>query len=207
MTGLIGKKIGMTQVFEPSGIVIPVTVIELGPNQITNLRTEEKHGYVATCLGFGEKRASLVSKPLQGRYKKAGVTAPRVEKEIRDMTLDDKNVGDTIKCDLFSLGDKVAVDGVSKGRGFAGVIKRHGFHRPKMTHGTHEFFRHGGSIGAHTDPGRVWKGKKMAGRYGNDSVRVKNLRIVRIDVDANVIMVKGAIPGPNNGIVLVCKQA
>jgi large subunit ribosomal protein L3 len=205
MTGLIGKKIGMTQVFDDTGVVTPVTVIELGPNQITNLRTEEKHGYAATCLGFGEKREKLVPKPVQGQYKKAGVTAPRVEKEFRDMVLEDRKVGDTLKCDLFEVGDSIVVDGVSKGRGFSGVIKRHGFGRPKMTHGTHEFFRHGGSIGAHTDPGRVWKGKKMAGRYGGDTIRVKNLKVVRVDVDANLIMVKGAVPGPNNGIVFVRK--
>lgn len=205
MTGLIGKKIGMTQIFEPTGVVIPVTVIELGPNQITNLRTAEKNGYVATCLGFGEKREKLIPKPVLGQYKKAGVTAPRVEKEFRDMDLDDKKVGDILKCDMFAIGDKVTVDGVSKGRGYSGVIKRHGFARPKMTHGTHEFFRHGGSIGAHTDPGRVWKGKRMAGQYGCESIRVKNLKVVRIDVDANLIMVRGAIPGPNNGIVFVSK--
>jgi large subunit ribosomal protein L3 len=205
MTGLIGKKVGMTQVFDATGLCIPVTVIELGPNQITNLRTEDKNGYSAICLGFGEKREKLVIKPLQGRYKKAGVTAPRVEKEFRDMELSEKKVGDTLKCDLFQVGDSVVVDGVSKGRGFAGVIKRHGFSRPKMTHGTHEAFRHGGSIGAHTDPGRVWKGKKMAGRYGHEKVRTKNLLVVRVDVDANLIMVRGAVPGPNNGIVFVQK--
>ncbi|MBU1636239.1 50S ribosomal protein L3 [bacterium] len=205
MTGLIGKKIGMTQIFEPSGVVIPVTVIELGPNQITNLRTDEKNGYTAICLGFGEKREKLIPKPVLGQYKKAGVTAPRVEKEFRDMELEEKKVGDILKCDLFTIGDKVTVDGVSKGRGFSGVIKRHGFARPKMTHGTHEFFRHGGSIGAHTDPGRVWKGKRMAGQYGCASIRVKNLKIVRVDVDANLIMVRGAVPGPNNGIVFVSK--
>ena len=205
MTGLIGKKIGMTQIFESTGVVIPVTVIELGPNQITNLRTSEKNGYVATCLGFGEKREKLISKPVLGQYKKAGVTAPRVEQEIRNIELDEKKTGDILKCDLFEVGDKVFVDGVSKGHGFTGVIKRHGFSRPKMTHGTHEAFRHGGSIGAHTDPGRVWKGKKMAGRSGGYNVRVKNLKVVRVDIDANLIMVRGAVPGPNNGIVLVCK--
>jgi len=205
MTGLIGKKIGMTQVFDATGTVIPVTVIELGPNQITNLRTDEQHGYVATCLGFGQKRDKLVTRPLLGHYRKAGVTAPRVEREIRDMELPEKKVGDTLKCDLFEVGDWVTIDGTSKGRGFTGVIKRHGFARPKMTHGTHEFFRHGGSIGAHTDPGRVWKGKKMAGRHGTDKIRVKNLRVVRVDADANLIMVRGAVPGPNNGIVLVRK--
>jgi large subunit ribosomal protein L3 len=205
MIGLIGRKVGMTRAFDEKGNAVPVTVIELGPNQITNLRTTDKSGYVATCLGFEQKRDKLVNKAQKGHYSKLGITAPRVEREIREMMLEGKRVGETLKCDLFTVGDTVVVSGVSKGKGFAGVMKRHGFSGPVSTHGTHEFFRHGGAIGAHTFPGRVWKGLRMPGRMGSDHVSVKNLKIVRVDVDANLIMVKGAVPGPNKAIVVVAK--
>jgi large subunit ribosomal protein L3 len=205
MIGLIGRKVGMTRVFDAKGNVTPVTVIELGPNQITNLRTLDKNGYVATCLGFEQKRDKLVRKPQKGQYAKLGITAPRVEKELRDMQLEGKRIGDSVKCDLFSVGDTVKVTGTSKGMGYAGVMKRHGFSGPVGSHGTHEFFRHGGAIGAHTFPGRVWPGLRMAGRMGHDSVTVRNLKVVRVDVDANLIMIKGAVPGPNKGLVLIRK--
>ncbi|HEY3295998.1 MAG TPA: 50S ribosomal protein L3 [bacterium] len=205
MIGLIGRKVGMTRVFDAKGNVTPVTVIELGPNQITNLRTLDKNGYVATCLGFEQKRDKLVRKPQKGHYAKLGITAPRVEKELREMELEGKRVGDSVKCDLFTVGDLVKVTGVSKGKGYAGVIKRHHFSGPVSTHGTHEFFRHGGAIGAHTFPGRVWKDMRMAGRMGHDNVTVRNLKVVRVDVDANLIMIKGAVPGPNQGLVVVLK--
>jgi large subunit ribosomal protein L3 len=205
MTGLIGRKLGMTRIFDAKGNMVPVTVIELGPNQITNLRTTETNGYVATCLGFEQKRDKLVRKPQKGHYAKLGISAPRVEREMRDMALDGKRVGDTLKCDLFVVGDAVKVIGTSKGHGFSGVMKRHDFSGPVSTHGTHEFFRHSGAIGAHTFPGRVWKGMRMAGRWGTEHVTVHNLKVVRVDVDANLIMVKGAVPGPNQGLVLVRK--
>jgi large subunit ribosomal protein L3 len=205
MIGLIGKKVGMTRVFNDKGLAIPVTVIELGPNQITNLRTVERDGYNATCLGFGQKRDKLVRKPQQGHYKKLGITAPKVEKEIRDMILDGSRIGDSLKCDIFKPGDTVVVTGTSKGKGFAGVIKRHRFNTQTATHGTHEYFRHGGAVGAHTYPGRVWPGLRMPGQMGNETVTVRNLTVVRIDTDANLIMVKGAVPGPNQGLVFVRK--
>lgn len=205
MIGLIGKKIGMTRVFNDNGIVVPVTVIELGPNQVTNIRTYDRDGYVAVCLGFGQKRDKLVNKPLSGHYKKLNITAPKVEKEMRDMHMDGMNIGDMLKCDIFKPGDVVKISGTSKGRGFAGVIKRHKFNTQTATHGTHEFFRHGGAIGAHTFPGRVWPGQRMAGRMGGETVTVPNLKVVRVDADANLIMVKGAVPGPNQGLVLVRK--
>jgi large subunit ribosomal protein L3 len=206
MIGLIGRKLGMTRIFdEKTGNVVPVTVIELGPNQITGLRTADDHGYIAVSLGFEQKRDSLVNKAQQGHYAKLNITAPRVEREFRDMAVDGKKIGDTLKCDLFAIGDLVKVVGTSKGKGFAGVMKRHGFSGPVDSHGTHEFFRHGGAIGAHTFPGRVWKGLRMPGRMGNDRVTVHNLKVVRVDVDANLIMVKGAVPGPNKGIVFVRK--
>jgi len=207
MTGLIGKKVGMTRVFDEKGTVIPVTVIELGPNQITNIRTVEKNGYSATCLGFGQKRDKLVTKPQKGHYKRLSITAPKIEREFRDMEIEGKKVGDSIACDLFVAGEKVQVTAKSKGRGFAGVIKRHGFNRQTMTHGTHEFFRHGGSIGSNTFPGRTLPGLRMPGRMGADRVTVKNLKVIRVDADANLIMVGGAVPGPNNGIVIVGKQS
>jgi len=205
MIGLIGRKVGMTRVFDAKGNVVPVTVIELGPNQITNLRTPAKHGYVATCLGFEQKRDKLVNKAQKGHYAKLNLTAPRVEREIRNMALEGRRVGDTLKCDLFEVGDSITVIGTSKGRGFAGVIKRHKFSSPVGSHGTHEFFRHGGAIGAHTFPGRVWKGLRMPGRMGTDRKTVHNLKVVRVDVDANLIMVRGAVPGPNKGVVLISK--
>jgi large subunit ribosomal protein L3 len=205
MIGMIGRKVGMTRIFDEQGAMIPVTVIELGPNQITNLRTQEKHGYAAACLGFGQKRDKLVNQPQKGHYAKLGITAPRIEQEMRDMVLEGKKVGDSVKCDLFTVGDIVKVTGTSKGRGYAGVIKRHGFAGPVASHGTHEFFRHGGAIGAHTFPGRVWKGLRMPGRMGGESVTTRNLKVIRVDVDANLVMIKGAVPGPNKGIVLVHK--
>ena len=205
MIGMIGKKVGMTRIFDDKGTAVPVTVIELGPNQITNLRTAEDHGYTAACLGFGQKRDKLVNMPQKGHYKKLDITAPKTEREIRNMAVDGKKIGDVVKCDVFKVGDVVKVTGTSKGRGFQGVIKRHRFSSVVDTHGTHEFFRHGGAIGAHTFPGRVWKGLRMPGHMGHESVTIKNLRIVRVDVDANLVMVRGAVPGPNQGIVLVRK--
>jgi large subunit ribosomal protein L3 len=205
MIGLIGRKLGMTRVFDEKGNMVPVTVIELGPNQITGRRTAEDEGYVALCLGFEQKRDSLVNQAQQGHYAKLGISAPRVEREFRDMELEGKKVGDTLKCDLFAVGDLVKVTGTSKGHGTAGVVKRHHFAGPVDSHGTHEFFRHGGAIGAHTFPGRVWKGLRMPGRMGHERVTVGNLKVIRVDVDANLIMVKGAIPGPHKGIVYVRK--
>ena len=205
MIGLIGRKLGMTRVFDAKGNVVPVTVIELGPNQITGLCTPEASGYASLCLGFEQKRDSLVNKPQQGHYAKLGITAPRVEREFRDMDLEGKKIGDTLKCDLFAVGDLVKETGTSKGHGTTGVMKRHHFSGPVASHGTHEFFRHGGAIGAHTFPGRVWKGMRMPGRMGHDRVTVRNLKVVRVDVDANLIMVKGAVPGPDKGIVYVRK--
>lgn len=207
MTGLIGKKVGMTRVFDEKGTVIPVTVIELGPNQITNVRTADKHGYDALCLGFGQKRDKLVRSPQKGHYKSLGITAPKIEREFRDMTVDGKKVGDSLSCDLFKVGEKVQVVGTSKGKGFQGVIKRHKFNRQTMTHGTHEFFRHGGSIGSYTFPGRTLPGLRMPGRMGGEQTTVKNLKVIRVDAEANLIMIGGAVPGPNHGIVIVGKQS
>jgi large subunit ribosomal protein L3 len=195
----------MTRIFDDKGAAVPVTVIELGPNQVTNLRTAESNGYAAACLGFGQKREKLVRMPQKGHYKKLDITAPRVEREFRNMPVDGKKIGDSVKCDVFKVGDTVKVTGTSKGRGFQGVIKRHRFASVVDSHGTHEFFRHGGAIGAHTFPGRVWKGLRMPGQMGNATITVRNLKVVRVDVDANLVMIRGAVPGPNKGIVLVRK--
>jgi large subunit ribosomal protein L3 len=205
MIGMIGRKVGMTRIFDDKGAAVPVTVIELGPNQVTNLRTAESNGYAAACLGFGQKREKLVRMPQKGHYKKLDITAPRVEREFRNMPVDGKKIGDSVKCDVFKVGDTVKVTGTSKGRGFQGVIKRHRFASVVDSHGTHEFFRHGGAIGAHTFPGRVWKGLRMPGQMGNATITVRNLKVVRVDVDANLVMIRGAVPGPNKGIVLVRK--
>jgi large subunit ribosomal protein L3 len=205
MIGLIGKKVGMTRVFDAKGQYIPVTVVELGPCQITGVRRAERDGYRAVQLGFGTRRPKLVTKPLTEHYKKLGVTPPQWVREIRDMDPDQVNVGDVLHCDVFREGDHVKVTGVSKGRGFQGVVKRHGFAGPPAGHGTHEYFRHGGAIGAHTFPGRVWKNMRMPGRMGGDQVTVKNLEVLRVDPEANLVLLKGCIPGSIGGLLIVRK--
>jgi large subunit ribosomal protein L3 len=205
MIGLLGKKIGMTRMFSAKGRHVPVTVVELGPCQVTDLRVAERDKYLAVQLGFGSRRPKLVNKPMTERYKKLGVSSPRWVREIRDMDPSDVKVGQILRCDIFKQGDRVKVTATSKGRGFQGVVKRHGFGGPNASHGTHEFFRHGGAIGAHTDPGRVWKNMRMPGRMGGDQVTVRNLEIVRVDPEANLVMVKGCIPGPDGGFLIVRK--
>ncbi|MFH1011724.1 MAG: 50S ribosomal protein L3 [bacterium] len=202
---MLGKKVGMTRMFSAKGHHHPVTVVELGPCQVTGLRLPERDKYSAVQLGFGRRRPKLVSKPMTEHYKKLDVDFPRWVREIRDMDPSQVTVGQILRCDMFKQGDRVRVTATSKGRGFQGVIKRHGFAGPNASHGTHEFFRHGGAIGAHTDPGRVWKNMKMPGRMGGDRVTVRNLQILRVDPAANLVMVKGSIPGPNGGFVVVRK--
>jgi large subunit ribosomal protein L3 len=165
----------------------------------------ERDKYAAVQLGFGSRRPKLVNKPMTERYKKLGVSAPRWVREIRDMDPSEVKVGQILRCDIFKQGDRVKVTATSKGQGYQGVIKRHGFSGPNASHGTHEFFRHGGAIGAHTDPGRVWKNMRMPGRMGGEQVTVKNLEVVRVDPEANLVMVKGCIPGPDGGFVVVRK--
>ena len=200
--GIIGKKLGMTQVFDQNGNVIPVTVIEAGPCLVTFKKTAENDGYDAVQLGYGEIKANKVTKPLKGHFDKNDVAPKRVLKEFR---LDDTsalNIGDLVKADVFAEGESVDVVGRSKGKGYAGVIKRHGFHRLKMSHGTGPVARHGGSLGV-IDPARVFKGKKMAGHLGNERVTVQNLSVVKVDAEKNIIAVKGAVPGPKGGIVIL----
>ena len=201
--GIIGKKLGMTQVFDQNGNVIPVTVIEAGPCLVTFKKTAENDGYDAVQLGYGEIKANKVTKPLKGHFDKNDVAPKRVLKEFR---LDDTsvlNIGDLVKADVFAEGEMVDVVGRSKGKGYAGVIKRHGFHRLKMSHGTGPVARHGGSLGACSTPSRVYKNKKMAGHMGAVRVTVQNLAVVKVDAEKNILAVKGAIPGAKGGIVFI----
>ncbi len=201
--GIIGKKIGMTQIFDEFGKVIPVTVVEAGPCVVTQKKTVDSDGYEAIQVGFGDMKANKVTKPLAGHFKKGDVAPKRTLRELRLEDISGFSVGDLIKADIFEAGEKVDVTGVSKGKGFAGVIKRWNFHRLKETHGTGPVARHGGSSGAVSSPSRVWKGLKMAGHLGVDTTTVQNLTIAKIDAENNLIAVKGAIPGPNGGIVTI----
>ena len=200
--GLIGKKLGMTQLFDANGNVVPVTVIEAGPCVVAQKKTVENDGYDAIQVGYGDLKASKVNGPMKGHFAKNDVAPKKVLREFR---LDDcaaVNVGDVLKADIFAEGDSVDVRGTSKGKGYAGVIKRWNFSRLKESHGTGPVHRHGGSLGV-IDPARVFKGKKMAGHLGNERVTVQNLKVVKIDAENNIIAVKGAVPGPKGGIVVL----
>ena len=201
--GLIGKKIGMTQLFDESGKVIPVTVVEAGPCTVVQKKTVENDGYAAVQVGFGDVKVQRVNKPMAGHFKKADVAPKKVLKEFRLEDTDSVNVGDVLKADVFVAGDKVDVVGTSKGKGTAGAIKRWNFSRLKESHGTGPVARHAGSLGACSDPSRVFKGKKLAGHLGAERVTIQNLDIVKVDVDNNLIAIKGAIPGPKGGIVVI----
>ena len=200
---LIGKKIGMTQIFDETGKVVPVTVVEAGPCVVSMKKTVENDGYAAVQLGYGDVKPNKVTKPLQGHFAKADVAPKKTLKEFRFDDTDAYNVGDIVKVDTFAVGDKIDVTGTSKGKGTAGVIKRWNFHRLKETHGTGPCVRHGGSIGMCSSPSRVFKGKKMAGHYGHETVTVQNLKVVKVDAENNLIAIKGAIPGPKGGIVVI----
>ena len=201
--GLIGKKIGMTQLFDEKGNVIPVTVIEAGPCAVTMKKTIENDGYEAVQLGFGDVKVQRVNKPMQGHFAKADVAPKKVLKEFRFDDCATLNVGDIVKADTFAAGDKVDVIGTSKGKGTAGAIKRWNFSRLKESHGTGHVERHAGSLGACSDPSRVFKGKKLAGHLGSERVTIQNLDIVKVDAENNLIAIKGAIPGPRGGIVVL----
>ena len=201
--GLIGKKIGMTQIFDEKGNVIPVTVVEAGPCVITQKKTIENDGYEAVQVGFGDVKAQRVNKAMKGHFAKNDVAPKKVLKEFRLENIADVNVGDILKADVFATGDKVDVIGTSKGHGTAGSIKRWNFSRLRMTHGTGPNHRHAGSLGACSSPSRVFKGKKMAGHYGHETVTVQNLKIAKVDAENNLIAIKGAIPGPKGGIVVI----
>ncbi len=199
---IIGKKLGMTQLFDNNGNVVPVTVIEAGPCVVAQKKTTENDGYEAVQIGFGDLKASKVNKPMKGHFAKGDVAPKKVLREFRLEDTSALNVGDIIKADAFAEGDAVDVRGTSKGKGYAGVIKRWNFGRLKESHGTGPVHRHGGSLGV-IDPARVFKGKKMAGHLGNERVTVQNLSVVKVDAEKNIIAVKGAVPGPKGGIVVL----
>lgn len=202
--GILGKKVGMTQVFTKEGDRIPVTVIEAGPCTVVQIKTIEKDGVNAVQLGFQETKPKRLNKPVSGHLKKNNVGSVKVLKELR---CDVKAVkaGHVFQVDIFKVGEKVKVTGTSKGRGFAGVMKRHGFAGSPASRGSHEVFRHGGSIGQASYPGKVFKGKKMPGHMGNQKVTIKNLEVADVKKDDNLILLKGAVPGCNGGILVIRK--
>ena len=200
--GLIGKKIGMTQIFDEKGNMIPVTVIEAGPCVVVQKKTTENDGYEAVQIGYGDMKANRVTKPMGGHFKKADVAPKKVLKEFRLADTSALNVSDILKADVFAAGEYVDVVGKSKGKGTAGVIKRWNFGRLRESHGTGPVARHGGSLGV-IDPARVFKGKKMAGHLGTERVTVQNLSVVKVDSENNLIAIKGSIPGPKGGIVVI----
>ena len=201
--GIIGKKIGMTQIFDANGKVVPVTVVEAGPCPVVQKKTVEVDGYAAVQLGFAVQKQQRVTKPLKGHFAKADVAPQKVLKEFRFADTSAFEVGSVVKADVFAAGDKVDVIGTSKGKGTAGAIKRWNFSRLKETHGTGPVARHAGSLGACSDPSRVYKGKKLAGHLGAERVTIQNLDIVKVDAENNLIAIKGAIPGPKGGYVVI----
>lgn len=204
---IIGKKLGMTQVFSPDGKVIPVTVVEAGPCPVVQIKTLERDGYTAVKLGFDEVAEKRLNKPEAGAFKKVGVAPQKVLKEFRLEDISSYAVGNVVTCETFKEGDKVDVSGLTKGHGYTGVIKRWNNHRLKETHGVGPVHREVGSMGANSTPSRVFKGKKMAGQYGHEKVTIQNLEIVKVDVQRNALLIKGAIPGPVKGIVTIADSA
>lgn len=199
---IIGKKIGMSQIFDENGKVIPVTVVEAGPCPVVQKKTVEKDGYEALQLGFGTIADKNVNAPVKGHYKKANIAPMRVLKEFRLNNCADYEVGSVIKADIFAEGDKVDVSGTTKGHGFSGTIKRWNFHIGPLAHGS-GYHRGVGSMGSNSSPSRVFKNKKMPGQYGNEKCTVQNLQVVRVDADRNLLLIKGAVPGARGGIVTV----
>ncbi|MGI8987671.1 MAG: 50S ribosomal protein L3 [Nocardioidaceae bacterium] len=201
--GLLGTKLGMTQVWDANNRVVPVTVIAAGTNVVTQIRRPETDGYAAVQIGFGEIEARKVSKPKAGHFDKAGVTPRRHVVELRTGDAGDYELGADIRPDIFAAGDVIDVSGTSRGKGFAGVMKRHGFHGVGASHGAHRNHRKPGSICGCATPGRVFKGLRMAGRMGSDTVTTQNLRVHSVDVERGLILVKGAVPGPKGGLVVI----
>ena len=201
--GIIGKKIGMTQIFDANGNVIPVTVIEAGPCTVTMKKTVANDGYDAVQLAFGDVKEKHMTKAEIGHFKKAGVEAKKHLKEFRLENASEMNVGDVVSADTFTAGEKVDITGITKGHGYSGAVKRWGNHILRMTHGTGPIHRQVGSMGANSTPSRVFKNKKMAGQYGNEKLTVLNLEVVKVDTEKNLIAVKGAVPGARGGIVVL----
>ncbi len=200
---ILGRKLGMTQIFDETGLMIPVTVIEAGPMTVVRKKTTERDGYNAVVVAYEDVKESRINKPQVGELKKAGVTAKRFIREFKFDNADSFEAGKEIKCDIFANGDMVDVSGVTRGRGFSGVIKRWNQRRLKMTHGTGPVHRSVGSTGANSTPSKVIKGLHMPGQYGHENVTVLNLKVVRVDSERNVLLVRGAVPGPKGGLVTV----
>ncbi len=205
--GLLGKKLGMTQLWDENNRIVPITVIEAATNVVTQVRASDSDGYTAVQLGFGEVKSSKVTKPQAGHFAKAGVTPRRYVSEIRTADAADYSLGQELGADVFAAGEKVDVTGTSKGKGFAGVMKRHGFHGVGASHGAHRNHRKPGSIGGCATPGRVFKGLRMAGRMGADTVTTQNLTVHAVDVEKGLILIKGAVPGPRGTVVVVRSAA
>jgi len=205
MRGLIGKKIGMTRVFDSNGLAVPVTVLEAGPCQVTQVKSIEKDGYDSVQVGFNEVSLKHLNKPMKGHFDKQSVKPMRVLAEFNKVPNFDYKPGQVFSVGLFKEGDYVTVSGKSKGRGFSGTIKKYSFSLQRKTHGQGDTHRHGGSIGAASDPSRVFPGKKMPGRYGNKKVSVKSLEVIKVDEGNNQLLLKGGIPGARNGIVIITR--
>ena len=199
---ILATKVGMTQIFNEDGVLVPVTVLQAGPCVVTQVKTEENDGYKAVQVGFVDKREKLVNKPMKGQFDKAGVSYKRFVREFRFENAEEYSVKDEIKADIFAAGDKIDATAVSKGKGFQGAIKRHGQSRGPMAHGS-KYHRHAGSNGACSDPSKVFKGKKMPGHMGSKRVTVQNLEVVKVDAENNLILVKGAVPGPKKSLVTI----
>ena len=199
---ILATKVGMTQIFNEDGVLVPVTVLQAGPCVVTQVKTEENDGYKAVQVGFADKREKLVNKPVKGMFDKAGVSYKRYIREFRFENAEEYSVKDEIKADIFAAGDKVDATAISKGKGYQGAIKRYGQHRGPMTHGS-KFHRHQGSNGSATTPGRVFKGKGMPGHMGSVRVTVQNLEVVRVDAENNLLLVKGSVPGPRKSLVTI----
>ena len=203
MKSIMGKKIGMTQIFDENGVMIPVTVVEAGPVVVTQIKTEETDGYNAVQVGFGEVKEKHVNKPMKGHFAKAGVALKKHVKELRpEDGAENYSLAQEIKVDIFEVGEKIDVTGISKGKGFQGSIKRHGQSRGPETHGSH-YHRAPGSMGSASDPSKVRKGKKLPGHMGHTRVTIQNLEVARVDAEKNLILIKGAIPGPKKGLVVI----
>jgi len=205
MRGLLGKKVGMTRVFDDDGNIVPVTILEAGPCTVTQLKNIDSDGYDAVQVGYLDKKDKHLTKPLKGHFNKSGIAGKKILAEFEKVPSFEYKLGQTFHVGLFKQGDYVRVSGTSKGKGFTGVIKRHNFSRQKKTHGTGHTERAPGSIGQASDPSRVFPGMRMAGRHGNKKVTVENLIVIKVDKGNNQILVKGSIPGPNNGTIVVCK--
>ncbi len=200
---IIGKKLGMTQIFTPDGLVVPVTVVEAGPCKVVQVKTEGKEGYNSVVVAFDETKESRVNKAQMGTFKKANVSAHRILRELKLDNSQNYEIGTSILCDIFNEKDKVDVTGLTRGRGFTGVIQRWNQNRLKMTHGTGPVHREVGSMGANSSPSRVFKNKHLAGHYGHERVTIQNLEIVKVDSARNILLIKGCIPGPRGTVVTV----